>query len=229
MSLSKSFGTIAIPGTFDPVTRGHINLVTAARERFPESALVIIFQFNPTKQKRLITYENSRGLFRLALCDAGISSTQMVVSHSSQEFLGILKHHDITRVVRGVRNSKNVLYESVLGGFIKAAHLMTTQSRLDISVMRSKGLISSTKVRCLLGSECFDRAEMQKLVTPSVAKALTDAHFVYPPFKGRLEFNEALKTILSAWPALYDAPAAPVWHARETVTFSEAGRLEPNR
>lgn len=189
--------TSAYPGSFDPVTEGHLHVLREALERFPNSKMVIVFQRNPTKQDRLVSYDNSQRLFRLALQDSGLPSIKMVESASSRGFLETLKKLGVSVVVRGVRGKKDIFTESVLRYFLPAACLFTSRTSIGVTVIRHNDSGSSTQVRHLLMDGNLNRAKLSKLVPPRVAVALAMAHGFAPPAEsGREAFNDALARVL---------------------------------
>lgn len=172
-------------------------MVGEALKRFPSKAIIIVFQRNPTKKVRLITYDNSKRLFSLALQDAGLPTIQMVESNTSRGFLETLDKHGVSRVVRGVRGRRDLPSESVLRYFLPASYFLTCRAFVGVSVVQHNVLGSSTQVRHLLLADVLDRATLNKLVFPSVAIALSMAHDLAPPAqKGRQEFNDALTRVL---------------------------------
>ena len=95
---------VLLPGSYDPVTRGHIEIVRRALAHFDEVHVVVFV--NPAK-KTLLTPEERLTLLRAAFdsevrvrtdCDLGLVSDYAA-------------RHGISLLLKGVRNEEDYLYE----------------------------------------------------------------------------------------------------------------------
>ena len=132
--------TAIFPGSFDPVTNGHIDIIRRASVLFDE--LTVGVCNNPEKAS-LFTLEKRLELLR-ASCN-GIPNVKV------EAFTGLLidfcSEHGIGTVVRGVRGVRDYDYETELAGI----YYMT--GSLESVFLPSRGenaLLSSSMVRELL-------------------------------------------------------------------------------
>lgn len=96
--------TVIYPGTFDPLTNGHLDIIERSAKLFPE--ILVAVASNPSKQP----------LFNLA---ERVSLVEQSVHHLDNVrvigFSGLLadyvKQHNISAIIRGVRASKDFEYE----------------------------------------------------------------------------------------------------------------------
>lgn len=99
--------TIALfPGSFDPFTNGHLNLVTRAAVLFDQ---VIVAVMTNTSKKPLFTGEE-----KLALITAATQSLPNVTVTAAPQLLTVAYAQQLgaTVLVRGVRDTKDFSYET---------------------------------------------------------------------------------------------------------------------
>ena len=97
--------TAVCPGSFDPITNGHLDIVTRASRHFDE--VVVLVTGNPTKTSGLFTVEERVELIREATSHLpGVrvdSWGGLLVDYTSA--------HHITALVKGLRSSLDYEYE----------------------------------------------------------------------------------------------------------------------
>ena len=98
--------TVAVcPGSFDPITNGHLDIVTRASRHFDE--VVVLVTGNPTKTSGLFTIDERVELIRTATAHLpGVrvdSWGGLLVDYTSE--------HGITALVKGLRSSLDYEYE----------------------------------------------------------------------------------------------------------------------
>lgn len=99
--------TVMIPGSFDPPTNGHIDLITRASVLFDK--VVVVVATNNSKNA-LFTQEERTELLKKCLNsvpNVQVDSTQDLVANYAKE-------KNISTIVRGVRNSADYSYEAEL-------------------------------------------------------------------------------------------------------------------
>jgi pantetheine-phosphate adenylyltransferase len=98
-----------VPGSFDPVTLGHLDVVERARHIFDEVHVVVVH--NPSKTAMLPVARRVE-LIEESLRDAGFSDRVKVTSWS----VGLLVDYCIevgaTALVKGIRSEVDVAYET---------------------------------------------------------------------------------------------------------------------
>lgn len=97
--------TAVCPGSFDPITNGHLDIVTRASRHFDE--VVVLVTGNPTKTSGLFTIDERVNLIRHATSHlAGVrvdSWGGLLVDYTNA--------HGITALVKGLRSSLDYEYE----------------------------------------------------------------------------------------------------------------------
>ena len=94
------------PGSFDPFTNGHLDIVKKAAELFDEVYIVIGVN---AKKKRSFSAEGMKSAIEAALADAGIDNCKVRVHDGLvAEFS---KEKGIHYMIRGLRNNMDYNYE----------------------------------------------------------------------------------------------------------------------
>lgn len=105
--------TVIFPGTFDPITNGHIDLVERASRMFDKVVLAVAFS---EKKQPLFNLEQ-----RIALCEQSLSHLDNIQACG---FTGLLvnfaKKNNSSTVLRGVRTIADFEYELQLANMNKA-------------------------------------------------------------------------------------------------------------
>ena len=144
-----------IPGSFDPMTLGHLDLVKRALALYDE--VVVAVMINPKKCYRY-TLEERAEIVRLTLGD--LERVRVVQSEGLLVDLFDQLHADV--IVKGIRNGRDRLYEEEM-----AAWNLEHNPRAETVFLQAADDfedVSSTEVRSLL-----DRGEQPRgLVAPAV-------------------------------------------------------------
>ncbi len=126
------------PGTFDPMTNGHLDLVTRAALMFDHVILAIAA--SPTK-KPLFTLDE-----RVALATAAISHLKNVEVIGFGDLMATFaKDHNATVLVRGLRAVSDFEYEMQLANMNR--HLMPTLESVFLMPSKEWSFISSSLVK----------------------------------------------------------------------------------
>jgi len=94
------------PGSFDPITYGHIDIVRRARKLFPK--LIIAIVANPNKNA-LFSVEERKQITRDALTEMGIDGVE-VTSYTGL-LIDCVHKLGVSAVVRGLRTNSDFDYE----------------------------------------------------------------------------------------------------------------------
>ena len=148
-----------IPGSFDPMTLGHLDLVKRALSLYDE--VVVAVMINPNKQYQH-TLEKRAEIARLTLGD--LERVRVITSDGLLVDLFNQLNADV--IVKGIRNEKDRLYEEEMAAWNlernPRARTVFLQAADDFEH------ITSTEVRTRL-----DRGELPEgLVAPAVAELL---------------------------------------------------------
>ncbi|MFW5780063.1 MAG: 16S rRNA (guanine(966)-N(2))-methyltransferase RsmD [Bacillota bacterium] len=127
---------VAITGTFDPFTNGHMDLVMKAKETFDRIYIVILI--NENKEIRYPLDKRKR------IIETAIGDDKEKVVIDSYDGLAIdyCRENDIQYILRGVRNKKDFDYEKQMADYNYQNGGVTT-----ILMPAKSSNISSTKVR----------------------------------------------------------------------------------
>ncbi len=151
--------TIVYPGTFDPITNGHQDLVERASRLFGR---VVIGVASSSKKKPLFSLEE-----RVALAREVVEPYDNVtVCGFSNLLVDFVREQKATAILRGLRAVSDFEYEFQLANMNRA--LVEGMESLFLTPAEHYSFISSTLVRevSLLGGD------VSKFVHPAVARAL---------------------------------------------------------
>lgn len=100
-----------IPGSYNPITNGHIELIRRAAELFDEVTVLICIN---SEKKEVLDCEKKQLLVKDAI--ESDSKLQGKVKYDIWEglFADYCMKHDINIVVKGIRNAADYIYESNL-------------------------------------------------------------------------------------------------------------------
>lgn len=155
--------TIAVyPGSFDPVTLGHLSVLARAAGLFSEVHVLVVH--NPDKLTYFSIAERE-AMLRDAISEAGISGHLIVDSLSSGLLVDRARELGAKAIIKGFRTSGDIEYE------IPMAQVNRDLSGIETVFLASEpgfGYVSSSLVRqvAALGGD------VSKYVTPKVASAL---------------------------------------------------------
>ena len=102
----KKNEAVIIPGSYDPVTLGHLDIITRAAELYSE-VYAVIFQ-NPEKQYTFSLDERTKMLIL-----ATDHLENVLVSSSSGLVIDYMREHGISKIIKGYRNSTDLEYEKL--------------------------------------------------------------------------------------------------------------------
>ena len=96
--------SVIVPGSYDPVTNGHLDVIRRAAEENDEVYAVIFV--NPEKEYKFSLDDRVRMLI-LATDDI----PNVLVSYSNGLVIDYMRDHGIERIVKGYRNDADLEYE----------------------------------------------------------------------------------------------------------------------
>ncbi len=135
----KDGKTIAIvPGSFDPITYGHIDIAKRAAQSYDEVYLAVMIN---DQKKYMFSIEERANIASLALKDVG----NVNVITSEGMLWRLAKELEADAIVKGYRNQTDYEYEIKMAEF-NSAHYPNAQTVL-IEANESLELLSSTLVR----------------------------------------------------------------------------------
>lgn len=98
--------TVAVcPGSFDPITNGHLDIVTRATRHFDE--VIVLVTGNPTKTSGLFTIDERVALIR----EVTAGNPKVSVDSWGGLLVDYTTAHHVTALVKGLRSSLDYEYE----------------------------------------------------------------------------------------------------------------------
>lgn len=97
--------TALCPGSFDPITNGHLDIITRASRHFDE--VVVLVTGNPTKSTGLFSVDERVALIRAATAD----NPRVSVDSWGGLLVDYTSAHGITALIKGLRSSLDYEYE----------------------------------------------------------------------------------------------------------------------
>lgn len=134
----KKMLTAIFPGTFDPITNGHVDLISRAALLFPR--LIVAVAESPSKKTLFSLSE------RVALATTALKQLSNVeVIGYSNLMANFARQHDATVLVRGVRTTYDFEYERQLAEINR--NLKADLDTIFLMPSLATGFISSTIVK----------------------------------------------------------------------------------
>ena len=96
--------SVIYPGTFDPITNGHLDIIERSTVIFPR---VLVAVANSPSKKPLFSLDERVELVRQSV--AHLSNVEVFVF--SDLFANVIKQHNISAIIRGVRTTTDFEYE----------------------------------------------------------------------------------------------------------------------
>ena len=153
--------TVVYPGTFDPITNGHIDLILRASTLFNR---VIVAIASSEKKNTLFTFEQ-----RVALAESVIDNAPNVQVVGFEGLLvDLVTQHNTNVVLRGLRNNTDFEYEMQLANMNRA--MATHFETVFLTPSDNLSYISSSLVREISAMH----GNIKPFVHPVVAQALNE-------------------------------------------------------
>lgn len=101
---------VLYPGSFDPITKGHMNIVDQATQLFDE-VIIAVLQ-NPTKKNSFFTLKERLEILNKLYCNN--PKVKLITSTDTSTDLAL--EYDCKAILRGLRSIKDFEYEKQLAG-----------------------------------------------------------------------------------------------------------------
>ena len=155
---------VIYPGTFDPITNGHTDLISRAAKMF--DSVVVGVAASPSK-KPWFSVDERVALAQRAL--APLPNVEVV------GFTGLLvdfaKEHNASVLIRGLRAVSDFEFEFQLANMNR--RLMADLETIFLTPSEQNSFISSTLVR----EVALHNGDVSQFVCPAVAKALGEKNY----------------------------------------------------
>lgn len=134
--------SVILPGSYDPVTRGHLEIIARAAKTYDE--VYVVAFVNPNKTYTFSVEERVKMLIL-----ATDEFDNVLVSYSDGFVIDYMREHGIEKIVKGYRNEKDLAWEREQAEYNLKNGGFETELWLCRDEMKD---VSSTAVRELLAS-----------------------------------------------------------------------------
>ena len=111
-----------VPGSFDPITLGHVNIIERASKMFDKVYVAVMnndsAKYDATLSSKVNTFTNEERLEMVRLSISHIKNAEAVYFEGM--LIDACDKYDINAVVRGVRDAKDFEYEMIHAAWNKA-------------------------------------------------------------------------------------------------------------
>ncbi len=129
--------SVILPGSYDPVTCGHLEIIKRAAREFDE--VYVVAFINPDKTYKFTVEERVR-----MLCIATEGLDNVLVSYSLGRVVDYMREHGIEKIVKGYRTEADLAWEREQAEYNKHHGGFDTELWLCRDEMKN---VSSTAVR----------------------------------------------------------------------------------
>ena len=127
------------PGSFDPFTNGHLDIVKTAADIF--DTIYIIVSSNSNKQRKCLDENATACAIETAIQDEGLTNVGVIVDDRLS--VDVAMRYNAKYIVRGLRNASDYLYEDVIANVneelnsdIKHIYLRSSDAAISSSMVR---------------------------------------------------------------------------------------------
>ena len=164
MENKKKTKAVILPGSYDPVTLGHLNLIKRAAEEYEEVYAVIFV--NPDKT---YTFSLQERMQMLMLATDKLDN--VLVSYSNGLVIDYMRDHEIELIIKGYRNDVDLEYEK------RQAEWNLKHGGYETILLKSDDSLSD--ISSTLARENIKKGENLKRILPeSVIEYLTQKQFL---------------------------------------------------
>ncbi len=96
--------SVILPGSYDPVTKGHLDIIRRAAERYDEVYVVV---FTNPKKNYMFSVEDRVRMLMIATDDLD----NVLVSYSNGLVIDYMTDHEISKIIKGYRNEADLEWE----------------------------------------------------------------------------------------------------------------------
>jgi pantetheine-phosphate adenylyltransferase len=129
--------SVILPGSYDPITKGHLDVIRRAAEQFDE---VYVVAFTNPNKTYTFSVEDRVRMLMIATDDLD----NVMVSYSNGLVIDYMTDHEISKIIKGYRNDEDLKWEK------EQAEWNYTHGRYETELWKcSDGLegVSSTVAR----------------------------------------------------------------------------------
>jgi pantetheine-phosphate adenylyltransferase len=131
-----------VPGSFDPVTLGHLDVIERAARLF--DAVHVLVVHNPEKPGGLLSPDERVAVIEQAVADAGLPASITVTQYTAGLLADYCAQVGATALVKGIRSHTDLVYETPMA--IVNEHLAGVET-VFVLPRPEHAQVSSTLVR----------------------------------------------------------------------------------
>src|SRR6266516_2749960 len=161
--MTASGGTAICPGTYDPVTNGHLDIIGRAARVF-DRVVVGVVGNAPRKLEHMFTADERKAFIEDALAANGVTNVEVAIFRNL--LVEFAREHGATAIVKGLRAISDFEYEFEMNQLNRK--LAPEIESIYVIASPDYSFLSSTGVKemAIFGADVSD------LVPPGVAQAL---------------------------------------------------------
>lgn len=152
-----------VPGSFDPVTLGHLDVIERAARLF--DAVHVLVVHNPGKPGGLLSADERVAVIESAAADAGLPGWVTVAQYSAGLLADYCTEVGATALVKGIRSHTDLVYETPMA--IVNEHLAGVET-VFVLPRPEHAQVSSTLVRQVISLG----GDVSPYVPPAVLEAV---------------------------------------------------------
>ncbi len=145
-----------IPGSFDPITLGHVNIIERAAKMFDKVYVAVMINDSAKYDKNLSSkqymFDMDERLELVRLSIAHIENAEAIAR--SGMLIDLCDELDVTSIVKGIRNAQDLEYEMIHAKWNKAHN--ERAETMFLPADESLTSVSSTEVRRIIESGELD-------------------------------------------------------------------------
>ena len=163
-----------IPGSFDPITLGHVNIVERAAKMFDKVYVAVMindsakYDSSLSSKKYMFSMEERLEMARLSV--AHIENAEAIAR--SGMLIDLCDELEVTAIVKGIRNAADLEYEMIHARWNKAHN--DRAETLFLPADESYNNVSSTKVRELISAKKY--GALHGVISDKALKYLENNH-----------------------------------------------------
>lgn len=96
--------SVILPGSYDPVTKGHLDIIRRAAEKYDE---VYVVAFSNPKKNYMFSVEDRVRMLMIATDDLD----NVMVSYSNGLVIDYMTDHEISKIIKGYRTDADLAWE----------------------------------------------------------------------------------------------------------------------
>lgn len=165
-----------VPGSFDPITLGHVNIIERASKMFDKVYVAVMnndsAKYDATLSSKVNTFTDEQRLIMVKLSISHIKNAEAV--YYSGMLIDACDKYDISAVIRGVRDAKDFEYEMIHASWNKDHN--DRAETLFMPADKSFNHISSSYVKSVLrDGDNIDK--LRNILSDNVIKYLKNSKY----------------------------------------------------